>query len=187
MDAGTAAVLGAMVGAVGTTAAAFATSWWGARSTERQLAAQERSARRQLGFDHHRERREPRRQAYADFIAQGRAVERALGRYQDAHVGEMDVFHQEVEKLDHLGTHVQLEGPESIIEPMLEVTGEAHRCIKPLGEAIRALEDHPQADERYRRSTTDDLAMAGLEFTAALKAFADAGRRALEADGTAAG
>ncbi|WP_431950475.1 hypothetical protein [Actinacidiphila sp. bgisy167] len=58
MDAGTAAVLGALAGSVATVGAALATGW-----------AQREGARIAVRAEHRRERREPRLAAYKEFIS----------------------------------------------------------------------------------------------------------------------
>ncbi|MGW7548452.1 hypothetical protein ACWGKQ_46160 [Streptomyces sp. NPDC054770] len=67
MDAGLAAVLGALAGAVATTGAAFAAGW---------------SAREQAKFaaraEHKRQRREPREKAYKAFLSEAIALRELL-------------------------------------------------------------------------------------------------------------
>jgi hypothetical protein len=183
VDSGIAAILGAAVGALGTGGAAFVSGLWGAKATQRQMEAQDAQARRQLRVEHIRERREPRSKAYADFVAQARAIERATGRYRESHTLDLDGFNQEVDKLDYLGVHVSLEGPEVLIPPSQEVVRCAHRFIKPLRHAIATYqEEGEQSDEHAEanRALTD----VGFAFIAKMKDFAEAARLVLDEEGT---
>ncbi|MFF8784411.1 hypothetical protein [Streptomyces sp. NPDC015125] len=181
MDSGIAAILGATVGALGTGGAAAVTGLWGARTVRVQLAAQEAQLRRGLRVDHVRDRREPRREVYADFLAQARAIERALGRYRESHTTDMDAFHREIDKLDHLGVHVLLEGPPPVVSPSQELIRTAHRCIRPLRNSI-GLRERFDAGSGECVDAAESVAEAGLVFTAEVRDFAEAARRVLDDD-----
>ncbi len=182
VDSGIAAILGAAVGALGTGGAAFVTGLWTARATQRQLEAQDAQAKRQLRVEHIRERREPRSKAYADFVAQARAVERATGRYRDSHTLDMDGFHQEVDKLDYLGVHVSLEGPQLLIPSSQEVVRCAHRFIKPLRHAIAMHQQFGDPSDEHAQAASA-LADVGFEFIAKMKDFTEAARLVLDEEG----
>ncbi|MEW1748441.1 hypothetical protein [Streptomyces angustmyceticus] len=145
--------------------------------------AHEVQLRRQLRVDHVRERREPRRTVYAEFLTQARAVERALGRYREAHTTDMDAFHREVDKLDHLGVHVLLEGPQPVISPSQELIRSAHRCIRPLRNSIGA-QERCDAGSSECVDAAASVAEAGLAFTAEVRDFAETARRVLDDDPT---
>ncbi|MFG2526505.1 hypothetical protein [Streptomyces sp. NPDC048516] len=179
MDSGIAAILGATVGALGTGGAAAVTGLWGARTVRSQLAAQEAQLRRGLRADHVRERREPRRIVYADFLAQARAIERALGRYRESHTTDLDTFHREIDKLDHLGVHVILEGPPPVVSLSQELIRTVHRCIRPLRDSIAARERF-DAGSHQCVDAAASVAEAGLAFTAEVRDFAEAARRVLD-------
>lgn len=70
MDAGLAAILGAVVGACGTAVAAGVTGYFSRSQMKLQMAAQTRQSERQIRADHAAQLREPRRQAYADYAAE---------------------------------------------------------------------------------------------------------------------
>ncbi|WP_148081808.1 hypothetical protein [Streptomyces botrytidirepellens] len=182
VDSGIAAILGAVVGALGTGGAAVVTGVWAAKTAQHQAAAQDAQARRQLRAEHVRERRGPRSKAYADFVAQARVIERALGRYQDSHILEMGQFNQEVDKLDYLGVQVLLEGPPSVIRPSQDLISCAHRCMRPLRVSIAALHEFGDESSEYAaaKSAVGDV---GFELIAEVKDFAEAARRVLDDDG----
>ncbi|WP_314178087.1 hypothetical protein [Streptomyces winkii] len=184
MDAGVAAILGAVVGALGTGGAAFVTGLWTAKTTQRQLAAQDAQLHRQLSIEHVRERREPRSKAYADFLAQARVLEVALGRYREMHTLDMEEFHQELHHLDYLGVQVWLEGPPSVLASAQELMKCAHHCIRPLRHSIAAHQRFSEGASEYA-DAKGHVADMGLEFTATMKSFADAARRALNGEADA--
>ncbi|MGW1267555.1 hypothetical protein [Streptomyces sp. NPDC002491] len=68
MDAGLAAVLGALAGAIGTSLAGFATSW-----------ASREQAKITARAEHHRHRREPREAAYRAFITASNDLANHMG------------------------------------------------------------------------------------------------------------
>ncbi|MET8403476.1 hypothetical protein [Streptomyces sp900116325] len=70
MDAGTAAVLGALAGSVATIGAALATGW-----------AQREGARITARSEHRKERREPRYGVYKDFIAEASRMNDRVGLF----------------------------------------------------------------------------------------------------------
>ncbi|MFG2491123.1 hypothetical protein ACGFSD_08695 [Streptomyces caniferus] len=181
VDSGIAAIVGATVGALGTGGAVAVTGLWGAWAARDQLAAQEAQLRRQLRVEHVRERREPRRTVYADFLTQARAVERALGRYRESHTTDMDAFHREIDQLDHLGVQVLLEGPPPVAAPSQELIRSAHRCIRPLRNSIGVREQF-DAGSRECADAAESVAEAGLAFTAEVRDFAEAARRVLDDD-----
>ncbi|WP_144387263.1 hypothetical protein [Streptomyces sp. SAJ15] len=185
MDSGAAAILGAVIGAVGAGSAAVVTGLWGSRITRRQLAAQEAQLRRQLRAEHARARREPRSKVYADFLVQARAVERALGRYQESHTRTLESLHEAIAMLDHLGVQILLEGPPSVAPASEAVIKHAHRCIRPLRGAIEALERFGEGSLEHIQQR-DAVADTGLQFTATVKHFAEAARRVLDDDGVEA-
>ncbi|MGI5366019.1 hypothetical protein [Streptomyces iakyrus] len=70
MDAGIAAVLGAVVGSLGTAIAAGVTGFFARSQAKMQIEAQHRQAERQIRADHVGQLREHRRQAYVEFATQ---------------------------------------------------------------------------------------------------------------------
>lgn len=173
-------MLGAVVGAAGTGAAGFVTGWWNARTVQRQSQVQEEQARRQLRFEHTRELREPRRRVYTAFIAQTRLVDRELGRYSISDAYDLNALHTEVERLDHIGIEVMLEGPDSIVAPAREVIDLAHKSIRPLRLAARAQDGN---DTEAVAAARDNLASVGLAFAHSVRSFTHEARSILSDDG----
>ena len=114
MDAGLAAVLGAAVGAVGTGLAALASGWLGARNVQQQIVAQFIQADHQRRFEHTRERREPRSQAYAELIAQTQSVGAlitAMHHSQSYTQDDVRAALEEIIKVLRARARVMVEGP----------------------------------------------------------------------------
>ncbi|MGW7488923.1 hypothetical protein [Streptomyces sp. NPDC054786] len=122
---------------------------------------------------------------YADFVAQARAIERALGRYRESHTMDMGAFHQEIDKLDHLGVQVLLEGPLPVVSPSQELIRCAHRCIRPLRNSIGARERFG-AESGECADAAESVAEAGLVFTTEVRDFAETARRVLDDDSAVA-
>jgi hypothetical protein len=187
VDAGTAAILGAVVGALGTGGAATLTGLWNSRITQRQVEAQERQSHRQLRFEHLRDRREPRSKTYGDFLAQARAVHRtALGiesghhrSVDDPEPPSTDDLRREFFKLDELVARVQVEGPHSMVQPAREVVDAAYRLVEPLHDLTQTWNN----DERTRRAV-NNLTHALEGYRTAIDSFAEAARLALDDDGS---
>ncbi|MFJ2742331.1 hypothetical protein ACIO3O_22020 [Streptomyces sp. NPDC087440] len=122
MDAGMAAVLGAGVGALGTALAAGMSGFWARSQLTMQLAAQERHQERQVRADHVSQLREPRRQAYASFLAETSADLEILQRVDAALSEDPPKREEAFEHLQSLHTpglstvyeRVLLEGPEDV-------------------------------------------------------------------------
>ncbi|MFF1834211.1 hypothetical protein ACFVXE_08390 [Streptomyces sp. NPDC058231] len=149
MDAGLAAVLGALSGAVATTAAALATS----RATRAQAQAAREQAEIAARAEHRRQRREPRHGVYREFIAAATALRnyaetRISPRLQDIAAGVIDppetpelvVTFEEVRECEQLAEQVRsrwvevvLAGPKPIEEPARKV----ERMAFHLGLAFR--------------------------------------------------
>ncbi|WP_327684450.1 hypothetical protein [Streptomyces sp. NBC_00467] len=136
MDAGTAAILGAAVGALGTGGAALATGWWGARQARLQIESQESQNRRQLRFSHLSERREPRSVAYVEYISQAKKLQRAFSALAPQILGEQTAetseeaseLENENTKLQELAARVSVEGPASIVQPAAKLRETAGSC-----------------------------------------------------------
>lgn len=173
-------MLGAVVGAAGTGTAGFLTGWWNARTAQRQAQVQADQARRQLHFEHTRDLREPRRRAYTAFIAQTRLVDRELGRYNTSAQYDLNALHTQIERLDHLGIEVMLEGPDGIVAPAQQVIDLAHKSIRPLWLIARAREE---GDSGALASARNSIASAGQNFAESVREFTHTARRVLSDDG----
>ncbi|MEV5596007.1 hypothetical protein [Streptomyces sp. NPDC052496] len=183
MDAGWAAVLGAVAGALATTGAALVTGW--ASREQARIAAR---------AEHVRQRREPRREIYHGFLAVTSEVrEVVLGRCFDTargltHQGQ-DVRNWLASSTAAVREHwlrVMLVGPEEVGAPASEVAGACREAARaahwmavfdssPEGEGIPA-DDY---NEVHRRALD-----TAKELDSAVKAFIKAAQLALDADGT---
>ncbi|MGW7083591.1 hypothetical protein ACWGH2_08840 [Streptomyces sp. NPDC054871] len=136
MDAGLAAVLGAAVGALGTGGAAVFTSWWTATTQERQ-------SRRQIRFEHLRDRREPRSRAYAEVVAQVQKMGRLLDTVHDQERPDgrgFDGFPQELARLADLCARVAVEGPAPIADSAQRILVQARVAFGAASDLLTAAE-----------------------------------------------
>ncbi|MET8831710.1 hypothetical protein ABZX40_38410 [Streptomyces sp. NPDC004610] len=186
MDAGIAAVLGAAVGAVGTGMAALAGGWLAVRNVQQQIVAQHIQADHQRRFEHARERREPRSQAYADFIAQTQSVGTLVSTMSQARSytrDEVQTMLEESSKVLRVRARVMIEGP-------IEVSDSTEAIVEAIMECrdqLRALASLPRASPKLRAMPREELIEQcddGLgTLSEALEIFVEAARRALDADG----
>lgn len=119
MDAGLAAVLGALAGSVATIGAALATGW-----------SQREGARIAARSEHRRERREPRHEVYRQFIAEANhmgqqaAVYCTLGAalrpdyYTEARTQRV---HEMTRLIQSKATESALAGPKDVTESALKI------------------------------------------------------------------
>ncbi|WP_125530451.1 hypothetical protein [Streptomyces sp. WAC 06725] len=183
MDAGLAGVLGAVAGALATTGAALATG----RASREQARIAARA-------EHVRQRREPRRGIYHDFLAVTSEVrDVVLGRCFDTARG---LTHQGQDVRSWLasstavvrehGLHVMLVGPEEVGAAASEVAGACREAARaahwvavfdssPEGEGIPS-DDY---NDVHRRALDTAQELAG-----AVETFIKAAQSALDADGT---
>ncbi|MFH9248214.1 hypothetical protein ACH4LK_22635 [Streptomyces lydicus] len=132
MDSGVAAIVGAVVGAVGTGLAASATGFWSARTAKMQIAAQEAQGRRQLAFDKAREWRDSRKSAYSAFAERaqqlGREVRYVAGVWRD--LWEPQTFAtlgQCATKVVESTFSVEIEGSIAAVEAAQEISAYAQK------------------------------------------------------------
>ncbi|MFD8072141.1 hypothetical protein ACFV3E_05760 [Streptomyces sp. NPDC059718] len=126
MDAGLAAVLGAAIGGGLTGLTAVGTGLFGLRTARLQLKSQESEAARQRRFDSLRERREPRSQAYAEFVAAGQDfVDILQGRDSDAFLSQYEVLQRNLRKRR---ATVAIAGPDAVVQAAGEFAREVQRA-----------------------------------------------------------
>ncbi|MEU7642064.1 hypothetical protein AB0C11_39630 [Streptomyces sp. NPDC039016] len=114
MDAGIAAVCGAIAGSFGTVAAALATGW-----------AQREGARITARAAHVKDQRQPRYDAYKELLRSGRDL--ALLPPSGAVDDDMaDCATELIGRIDDAGLEVVLLGPASVIDICLKLLSEAH-------------------------------------------------------------
>lgn len=164
MDAGIAAVLGAAIGGLLTGLTAVGTGLFGLKTTRLQLESQESEAARRRRFESLTERRAPRSQAYADFIAAGQELVDVLH-------GKPEEFHRQYATIQSnirkRRAAVAIAGPDAVVA----AAGE-------FADAVRSMRNdlvHGKSNQpfRYRH-----------EMERRLDAFAKAARTALEDEGS---
>lgn len=187
MDAGLAALLGAAVGAVGAGTAALTSGWLGARTAREQIFAQYLQADQQRHFEHARDRREPRSQAYTDLIAQTQAIGTRISEMNRSETYTEDGAHgilEEIGKLLRSRARVMVEGPEAVADS----TDDLVEAVLECQDALMALASIPGVPPEMRdksRMELVELCRASLEASGeALSGFVEAAREALEDTGT---
>lgn len=168
-------VIGAAVGGLSTTAAAYVTGRKAEAQTRLQIETQLTQHREQHRTEYLRERREPRAQAYTNFLASVDEITDILesaftdGQDDPQHVRDR---HQEAEQklqdLQHVISRVHLEGPDLILIP-------AHKVVTAIKLVLSALEERPE----------DVAPFSGLreKIPAAVSHFVWLAREALEDEG----
>ncbi|MFG2750043.1 hypothetical protein [Streptomyces xanthophaeus] len=78
MDAGTAALVGAVIGSLGTGITTGFTAWNARRQTKTQLESQATQLRMQLSAQHVQAQRDPRSQSYVNFVSEVRSTLNAI-------------------------------------------------------------------------------------------------------------
>ncbi|MGW2620935.1 hypothetical protein [Streptomyces sp. NPDC001500] len=170
MNAGLAAVLGAVVGALGTALAAWITGMWGSKNTQQQLDAQRGQAELQHRRDHQRERSVPRKQAYADLITK-------TMQYVDRVVVREPTSYEQSQDLMRAATMVELEGPDSLMTEARALKAAIHDCQSAGDRMVRL--NTPDPDAAAREADRRQL-MLLRDINEALKAFTDAARDILD-------
>ncbi|MEU5958756.1 hypothetical protein [Streptomyces sp. NPDC047525] len=186
MDAGVAAVLGAAVGAVGTGLAALASGWLGARNVQQQIIAQHIQADHQRLFEHARERREPRSQAYAELVTQTQTVGNLISSMNssgDYTPEKVRAALEEITKTLRARARVMVEGP-------LEVAVSTEYLIETMcdfSDRLRSLASMPGGPPELQAIPREALIEQCSEelnsLAEGLEAFVEAARQALDADG----
>ncbi|WP_371538349.1 hypothetical protein OG210_21790 [Streptomyces sp. NBC_00466] len=164
MDAGVAAVLGAAIGGGLTGFTALGTGMFGLRTARLQLGSQESEAARQRRFESLTERRGPRSQAYAEFVAAGQELVDALHVGRDEFLTQYEDLQSNIRKWR---STVAIAGPDVVALSAGIFADEVRNLRNEL--AHGRLEGHP--------------ANQGRLLEARLDAFAKAARRALEDEG----
>ncbi|MGA5452055.1 hypothetical protein ACPCVO_36025 [Streptomyces umbrinus] len=164
MDAGLAAVLGAAIGGL----TAFGTSWFGFRTARLQLQHQESEAARQRRFESLTERRGPRSQAYADFIAAGQELIDSMYGSKEDFLTQFETLQARIRKRR---SNIAIAGPDSVVQAAGEFADEVRKFRNEL--AHGAVRGHPLHHKgRFERP---------------LDGFARAARASLEDDGDETG
>ncbi|MER6160734.1 hypothetical protein ABT147_35250 [Streptomyces sp. NPDC001868] len=186
MDPGTAAILGAAVGALGTGAAALASAWLGARAVRQQTAAQHLQADQQRQFEQARARREARSKAYADLIDLTQVVGTRVLEMNRSESYDEDSVRRVLEQLGELlsrSARVQVEGPVSLIASTDAIVKAVIACRKTLM-ALAVLPGAPPELRDEPRATLTQRCRADLKtLGGALDEFVKEARGVLGNDG----
>ncbi|MFF6808824.1 hypothetical protein ACFZAG_02850 [Streptomyces sp. NPDC012403] len=181
MDAGTAAVLGALVGSVATIGAALATGW-----------AQREGVRITARSEHRRERREPRQGAYQEFISS------ALSLHSQIHVfaGEAELvpeaissdeysqFHALASAVEQKSITVALAGPREVTEAALKIGRLSIDIASNIGAVGLIHANDEGSDERFRWKMRKVIADHAVLFESAVDNFVLLAQAALDDDGS---
>ncbi|MEW9519338.1 hypothetical protein [Streptomyces tubercidicus] len=175
MDAGTAAVLGALAGSVATIGAAMATGW-----------AQREGARITARSEHRRERREPRYNAYKEFIAEATRMRNASAVWgiDLSHTSEVDDeiidYWRLVENaLKNKARDVVLAGPTKVTKAVIELERLATELVVEFMTYRDVVGQEPLQSEMRRQ-----LLLKAREFESALVSFKLSAQVALDDDGS---
>lgn len=179
MDAGLAAVLGALAGSVATIGAALATGW-----------AQREGVRITARSEHRRARREPRHDIYRQFISEAKPLGLHAGVYSALGSTLMpDYFTEERIRqareasrgINDKATEVALAGPRKITESALKIARLASRLTACVGN-FRELGD--ERHQRMRDQSRRSVMKYAKKYDAALQDFILQAQFALDDDGS---
>ncbi|WP_326755080.1 hypothetical protein OIE73_28595 [Streptomyces hirsutus] len=151
--------MGAAIGGGLAGLTAFGTSWFNLRMARLQHKVQEAEATRQRRFESLRERREPRTQAYAEFLDVSHQVEEVLGNIEARPTAST-----RLRELRTLSARVAVTGPQAVADAADEVVASLASWL--LANAARGV-------------TVGDT----MRVEASLKEFTEEARAALEDDG----
>ncbi|WP_143034572.1 MULTISPECIES: hypothetical protein [unclassified Streptomyces] len=179
MDAGTAAVLGALAGSVATIGAALATGW-----------AQREGARITARSEHRRERREPRHAVYKTFISKADRMRHRASVYSALDDGLSPDYVTE-EQLQELfaarseikdkATEAALAGPKKVTEAALVVARLSHELAGAAGVFSELTEPNHQ---RMRDHQRKNLLRLAKEYEKSVDDFTLRAQSALDDDGS---
>jgi fructoselysine-6-P-deglycase FrlB-like protein len=176
MDAGLAAVLGALAGALATTGAAFVTGW----SAREQATLAARA-------EHKRQRRAPREEAYKAFLSEAMAlmellrVVRSYEALPDAVRGRLmtpgtRTQAEEIEaRIKERWLEVTLAGPESVQEPAAAIEDASSQLVGMAAVIIQLHWEEEEERAHYAHASTyfDRLDRAVKDFTQRAQAVLD--------------
>lgn len=165
MDAGLAAVCGALAGTFGTIGTAFATGWW-----------QRQNAQLTVRAEHRREQRQPRYDAYKAFSsACAELAELARSRNTENPAFEAAIDLESTVKAQWV--EISLLGPAYVLGPANSLRASALKIMPAMHRSSHAGSDEDAQSPESRQRITD----AVYESFALLDSVADAAYQALEA------
>ncbi|MFF7893888.1 hypothetical protein ACFZDI_18715 [Streptomyces sp. NPDC007907] len=183
MDAGLAAVLGALAGSVATIGAALATGW-----------AQREGARIAARSEHRRERREPRHSLYRELLGAATAFEKMVGHYEffdievpeDLLLRDEDIpdFLQKQVAVEKLAVEVALAGPKNVGEVALSLAKLSDELFKYAVALSAVLAERQETEQRTWQFTTQKVTSASKRYSRTLSQFVSLAQAALDDDGS---
>ncbi|WP_143050217.1 hypothetical protein [Streptomyces sp. 2231.1] len=183
MDAGTAAVLGALAGSVATIGAAMAAGW-----------AQREGARIVARSQHRREMREARHGAYEKFISSMLSLHAQTSIFQgDAEMVPEEMSNESYSQLHQLATSVErnsvavaLAGPKEVTEAALKIARMSVELVGQIGfvQLGTDMSDERQVN-RWRWRLSKVIADHAVLFENSLDDFVYLAQAALDDDGSA--
>jgi hypothetical protein len=179
MDAGLAAVLGALAGSVATIGAAIATGW-----------AQREGARITARSEHRRERREPRHDLYKEFISKANLIKHQAGTYVALEDGLTPDYVDEDQarfmldsssEIEKKATEVALAGPKKVTEAVLSIA----RLSNELAITVYSFRSWAESrHERIREHQRKKIIALSLDYESSLADFILRAQSALDDDGS---
>ncbi|MFE7466347.1 hypothetical protein ACFU6R_19870 [Streptomyces sp. NPDC057499] len=182
MDAGLAAVCGALAGAAATIGASFAAGWW-----------QRENARIAVRAEHRKERRAPRYEAYRAFVSAAAGMAEAA-RDGDTDPAAMENFRALSNELKTQWLEVSLLGPKHVLTSARAVHSKAldiEECLRRA--SVLGVNEDGETEESRQRITDQyysnarDLNDAANAVYSALTIFAESAQKAMDDDGSRRG
>ncbi|WP_158686603.1 hypothetical protein [Streptomyces griseoflavus] len=183
MDAGLAAVLGALAGSVATIGAALATGW-----------AQREGARITARSEHRRERREPRHAVYRELIEAATTLQNLTGHYayfddampDDLHLNEEDVarIFQQQRDIKPLAIQAALAGPADVGEVAMKLAKQSYDLVVYVSALSGFASDPDTINERTWGFALKKATSVSRGYTQTLDHFVSRAQKALDDDGS---
>ncbi|MFJ3619604.1 hypothetical protein ACIPSH_15845 [Streptomyces iakyrus] len=180
MDAGLAAVLGALAGSVATIGAALATGW--AQREEARIAAR---------AEHRRERREPRLEAYKAFILATSDLREQSTFFTVKELvpddpGDLstDLLFQAASALKDSALEVSLAGPRRVSKDAIKIQRLGSDLSTNVSLLKHALENPESVSQHLRRSFLRDTVATARGVSRAIDKFVLQAQAALDDDGS---
>jgi hypothetical protein len=182
MDAGLAAVLGALAGSVATIGAALATGW-----------AQREGARIAARAEHRRERRQPRHDIYRDLLEVATTFHGSIRHYEffeaevpaDLSLREEDMpdLWQKHVAVKKAAIEVALAGPKEVSDVAMRLANWSEQSFMYVS-ALTGLHPSQAADQRTWNFTTQRATDTSKRYGRALEEFVPRAQAALDDDGS---
>ncbi|MFJ7340136.1 hypothetical protein ACIQU3_07485 [Streptomyces sp. NPDC101110] len=182
MDAGLAAVLGALTGSVATIGAALATGW-----------AQREGARITARSEHRRQRLEPRTAIYKEFVSHANTIQGIASRFiVDPEAIDLDAINEDVLRgvtsaahgIEKAWADVALAGPESVATCAGEIYAHSIRMTIAVNEVARRNSGEIPLNPGRELATRVAVSDSAHRLWMKVDDFAPLARQALDDDGS---